>query len=375
MVVADSDPGPASVQQLSALEPDLAQAATTMASGHYQDGSVKSVFVRRPVADTGWSLLITVPAAGLLAPLNSGRLVPWIIFAALALLGMLVCWTTLRLLESRERRAAEQEVALQREHEVVVALQQLNEARTDFVGAVSHDLRTPLTSVMGYLELLQEGAAGPLEERQAEMVDAVARNSRRLANLVEDLLDAARLSPDSGYSSTELVDMAALLRRVWDATKDLAAGRKLLFELDIPCEGAVVVGQSARLERVLVNLLNNAVKFTDDGGLISLAARLEADTITVEVRDTGMGISAADQAQLFQPFFRAARSRDHIAGTGLGLAVVAGIVAQHSGTVEVVSVEDHGTTMRVRLPLAAVSTATPPGATPVVTVVTAATNS
>jgi signal transduction histidine kinase len=351
-VVASSQDDDGAIQLLSATQPDLARAAVIAERGHFQDRGHDSYFVRRPVAGTSWSLLVAVPSAGLFSPLDSGRSVPWIILAVSAFLAAVSSWMTLRLVEARERRATEQAAALDRERNLVATLQQLSQAKRDFVDGVSHDLRTPLTSITGFLEMLQDGDAGPLDEHQAEMVDAVARNAARLTRLVEDLLTSARLDSDMAQSEQEMVEVSPLLRNVWADIAGMSVGRSLTFDLQVPSSVGVVLGQAHLLERVILNLLSNATKFTPDGGTITMQATADGNTLTVEVKDTGIGLAPEDQARLFQPFFRAAPSRDEIAGTGLGLVVVAGIVDQHHGAIEVDSVLGAGTTVRLRLPLA-----------------------
>ena len=245
---------------------------------------------------------------------------------------------------SREEHIAQQEDAIRR-------LEDLDRIRSDFVSTVSHELRTPLTSVTGYAEMLADGDGGELNERQAQMVDAIDRNARRLLALVEDLLTASRIEAGVLTMARSQVDLGSVIQDAVVAVRDSAARRELEIAVDIPPELGRIWGDAPNLERVMLNLLSNAVKFSPQRGRVTVTVSAAGERVAIEVSDTGMGVPEAEQPKLFEPFFRASTARDAvIPGTGLGLTIVKSIVEAHGGSITFRSVLGEGTTFRVELP-------------------------
>jgi signal transduction histidine kinase len=251
-----------------------------------------------------------------------------------------------------ERRAtAEQrDQLLERERAQNERLRSLDRMKDEFVALVSHELRTPLTSIRGYLELVLDDVE-QLSSEHRGYLEIVDRNADRLVHLVSDLLllaqaDAGRLSFD--WTDVELVP---LLAQCVQAAQPAAeqAGVTLVFSSE-PLEP--VVGDPARVAQLLDNLISNAIKFTPAGGHVDVFVAASADSAVIEVSDTGFGIAAAEQEQLFQRFFRTRSANDMaIAGTGLGLSIAKAIVDAHGGLISVESAEHRGTTFRVELPV------------------------
>jgi signal transduction histidine kinase len=273
--------------------------------------------------------------------------------------------------EERNRRLVEQAVKLERSlasaHEArseaeaarrAMAqqnkrLRELDRLKDEFLSLVSHELRTPLTSIRGYLELALEEDGGELSPDQRRFLQAVQRNSSRLLRLVGDLLfvaqaDAGRLSLEQGK-----VDIAGLVAECVEAAQPAAREKEIVLSLSSSPVPALV-GDRGRLAQVLDNLVSNALKFTPEGGSVSVQTSSDGEHIAVVVTDTGIGIALEDQPRLFERFFRStAAAQQAIPGTGLGLAIVKAIVEAHSGRITVSSTEGYGTTFRVELPLAA----------------------
>ena len=252
-----------------------------------------------------------------------------------------------------ERRVAERELqaAYERERDMVVQLTQLDRNKADFMAMVSHELRTPLTSIIGYLDLLQAGHGGPLTQQQEEMLGVVDRNAHRLLELIEDIVTLDRL--ESGRVPLEQgpIDVARMIDQVVAAVAPLAAAREQRVTADVRRSSGTLVGDGSQLERVFLNLATNAVKFTPKGGVIDVVADGDADTATITVRDTGMGIPLDEQPRLFSRFFRSSSARAAaIPGTGLGLVIARSIVDSHGGMIDVVSNEGEGTVVSVTLP-------------------------
>ena len=247
--------------------------------------------------------------------------------------------------------------ALAKEREAVERLNDVDRAQTEFVSAVSHELRTPITSVLGYTQMLLRGSAGALSERQAGMLSRVEGNALRLQSLIEDVLSLSRIEGGTFDMQPQRVDLREVVQRAGEAVENLRVGRHLDWQVRLGDRPVDVQGDEDQLDRALINLLSNAIKFTPDGGSVSLTLDVtEADgdrpgEAVLSVRDTGIGIPADEQPQLFTRFFRASTAQHNaIPGTGLGLAIVQSIVDLHHGSVTVRSNPDTGTTVEVRLP-------------------------
>ena len=238
----------------------------------------------------------------------------------------------------------------EREQHLVARLQELDTAKTDFMSTVSHELRTPLTSIAGYVELLLDAEAGELDPPQRKMLEVIARNTRRLRELIEDMLMLSKIESGTFRTSRAPLDLAVVAEQAMAAIAPAAAktGVDLCTDVRTPLQ---LSADAEQLDRVLMNLLSNAVKFTPAGGTVTLAARREGDEVLIAVTDTGIGIPAGEQHSLFARFFRATNAIHRaIPGTGLGLAIVRTIVDNHGGHIEVRSAAGEGTTVTIRLP-------------------------
>jgi PAS domain S-box-containing protein len=252
-----------------------------------------------------------------------------------------------------DRKLAEAEAMrlLDREREHVEQLQVLDAMKDEFVASVSHELRTPLTSIKGYLELVLSGEAGELNDEQRGYLATVDRNSERLLRLVGDLLFVAQ--SDAGRLALILddVDLSMVVHESVESARPSAAAKQIRLELSAE-ELPAIQGDRARLAQLLDNLVSNALKFTPAGGTVTVSLSRDEDIALLEVRDTGFGISAAEQEQLFERFFRARTATDRaIQGTGLGLSIARTIAEGHGGKISFESVEGAGTAFRVELPL------------------------
>ena len=252
-----------------------------------------------------------------------------------------------------EREDAQQALLLTLEHQrtAVERLRELERVKGDFVSTVSHELRTPITSIIGYTELLVDGAVGELTLSQQEIIDRVDRNGRRLLLLVEDLLTLSQIEASVLKIEPVLTDLRAVVTRAHEAIAPKLDERSLEVSVLVPTQPVVHHGDPVQLERMVVNLLNNAVKFTPDGGRVELQLRALSQTTEIVISDTGLGIPADEQSKLFTRFFRSSTATERaIQGTGLGLTIVKAIVAMHGGRISVESAHQRGTTVTVSLP-------------------------
>jgi PAS domain S-box-containing protein len=241
--------------------------------------------------------------------------------------------------------------ALEKERLAVERMRQLDEAKNEFISTVSHELRTPVTSIVGYTEMLEDGSVVDPADEQRPLLESIGRNAERLIALCNDLLTLGGLDAGVTHWARETVDLATILATAEETVRPLAAGRDLTLTFTTEPEPILVLGDRVQLERVLVNLVGNAVKFTEDGGEIECRIEGHDDEAWLCVSDTGIGIPTDEQPQLFQRFFRSSTAQQRaIQGTGLGLSIVAAIVAAHGGRIDVRSAHLEGTTFTVRLP-------------------------
>jgi two-component system phosphate regulon sensor histidine kinase PhoR len=249
-------------------------------------------------------------------------------------------------------RALEHARLYEGEERHVAELQSLDQAKTRFLASSSHDLRTPLTNIIGNVEIIQDAEAGPVTATQASMLDAVSRNGRRLLSLIEDMLTISKIQLGVFTSDLRPVDLAHLVPEPVDLVMPSMADGEITFDVRAPRDGLMVNGDAGQLGRVLTNLLTNAVKYTPRGGRVTCTAGAQDDDAVLVVQDTGMGIPVDEQASLGTPFFRASNAvRREIQGSGLGLSIVRTVVGQHHGQLKFESVEGVGTTVTVRIPL------------------------
>lgn len=239
-----------------------------------------------------------------------------------------------------------------RQAEALERLQVVDTVKTEFVSTVSHELRTPVTSISGYAQLLLDPEVSELSEDQERMVSVVSRNADRLLNLIEDLLSLSRADAGDLSLPPGMVDLGSVLADVHGAMVSLAERRGLVLRLDCEAHTPKVPGNPDALERVVFNLLSNALKFTPDGGAVTVTLSRQDDAVVLAVRDTGIGVPVDDLPLVFDRFYRSPLATARaIQGTGLGLSVVRSTVELHGGTVAIASQVGEGTTVTVRLPL------------------------
>jgi signal transduction histidine kinase len=232
-------------------------------------------------------------------------------------------------------------------------VQEANRLKTEFVTVVTHELRSPLTSIAGYLDLLLEEEGHEGAEAREAYLQIVKRNTDRLLALINDLLDLARLEAGKLELKRVPLDLEGLIREVSGALRPQIEAKGQHLHLDLAAPLPVVAGDPERLTQVLLNLVSNAHKYTPQGGDITIATRAERAGVCIAVQDTGIGLSSEEQRQLFTKFFRAQQPLvREVGGTGLGLAIARALVELHGGTITVVSTPGQGSTFKVTLPVA-----------------------
>jgi signal transduction histidine kinase len=248
-----------------------------------------------------------------------------------------------RLFATERERAAELLRTLEKQRE-------LDHMRSEFIQNISHELRTPLAIVRGYAELLDSGELGVLPPEQQASVSVMARRSRMLSKMLDDLL--AILTAETGESARQPIDLGQLTDSLVVDFQAVAHQNNLTLAADLSPHLPLIQGDAVQLRRMLDNLLTNAVKFTPAGGQITIRLYAADEHVELEVSDTGIGIPAEKLPRIFDRFYQIDGSTTRrYGGVGLGLALVKEIVESHGGTVTVESEVGRGTTFRVTLPI------------------------
>jgi len=276
--------------------------------------------------------------------------------------------STMQVASVREnyRELAEKNEALKESYE---ELKQLDKLKSTFLATVSHELRTPLTSIIGYTEMLESGAAGALNGGQTEFLQTIRSKADELLGLISSLLDLGRLEAKNLELHHEAVDARALLSAIGSTIVPAANRRNVTLDIQVAEDTPKIWGDSVRLRQILLNLADNAVKFTGDGGTVTLSATegelhtggpsglgsaLFSSTrraVVLTVQDTGIGVEEGKLARIFDAFYQVdgGTTRAH-GGAGLGLSIVKQLVDGHEGEIEVTSTLGQGTLFTVTLP-------------------------
>jgi signal transduction histidine kinase len=265
----------------------------------------------------------------------------------LRLAGLIRALDRLRVTERQAR--AEAEGARRRLVEQNEQLREADRLKDEFVALISHDLRTPLTSIMGYVELTLED--GGLNDRQRRQLEVVDRNAHRLLRLVNDLLFVARLEAGELDLHPSELDLAAIAKQSVAEAEPRAVANGVTLSCAVESVPSVQ-GDRGRMFQLLDNLVSNAIKFTPEGGDVRISVAQANGTVRLEIADTGIGIPPDEQRRLFERFFRASTAAErHIPGTGLGLYIARAIVEAHGGSISVESEPGRGTAFRVDMPV------------------------
>jgi two-component system NtrC family sensor kinase len=230
----------------------------------------------------------------------------------------------------------------------ITHLKQLDRIKSEFVSAVSHDLRSPLTAILGYVELIPR--VGPVTDQQKEFIRRVRLSVDAITSLITDLLDLGRI--EAGFDTQkEPTNLPLVVRYTIEALQSGADTKQQKLVVNLPEALPPVHGNSVRLRQMASNLIENAIKYTPEGGTVRVNVLQDTDQLIFTVVDTGIGIPLVDQPYIFDKFYRAKSVPDDIVGTGLGLSIVKSIVENHGGRIWVDSKLDQGTTFVVVLPI------------------------
>jgi signal transduction histidine kinase len=244
--------------------------------------------------------------------------------------------------------------------QLYAAVQQANIAKSDFVSFVSHELKTPMTSIKGYAELLAAGAVGDINDAQSNFLSTIRTNVNRMSTLVSDLADVSRIEAGRIHLEFGSVSIAEIVDEVVSSTQAMIEEKEHELSLDIPDDLPLVWGDRNRLVQVLTNLVSNANKYTPDGGKIIIrASRSENEwdpegvpfVVHISVEDNGIGIKSADQKNIFRQYFRTDEGKETATGTGLGLNISRYLVEIQGGQIWFESIYQQGTTFHFTVPV------------------------
>lgn len=230
----------------------------------------------------------------------------------------------------------------------ITHIKRLDRIKSEFVGTVSHDLRSPLTAILGYVELIDR--VGPVNDIQRDFIRRVQSSVHNITALIDDLLNLGRI--ESGFDiHKEAVELSGIVNYVLEEIESRTLNKSLKVEKELPPAFPQFFGHPGQIRQMVENLVDNAVKYTPDGGKVRVRGWLEGNQILFQVSDTGLGIPALDLPHIFDKFYRAGNVPPTSTGTGLGLAIVRSIVESHHGRIWVDSIPGQGTTFTVVLPV------------------------
>lgn len=232
--------------------------------------------------------------------------------------------------------------------------EKLSRNQSEFMRIVSHDLRTPLTSMKGFASMLESGMVGEFNEQQAHFVDKILTGIGQMSSIVDNFQDAGRYDPETGFYEMERspCDVADMVTRIVNGQLLPAEKQNLKVRVKVNDNVPIISADVNMLERAIINLVDNAIKYTPDGGEVEVGVELVEEHVLISVRDDGLGISPENQKMLFERHVRIPR-KEHkrIKGSGLGLFIVRSVAQRHGGDAWVESVEGDGSTFFIKVPL------------------------
>jgi PAS domain S-box-containing protein len=257
-------------------------------------------------------------------------------------------------------RTAELEAEKERAERAVEEAREASRLKSEFLSTMSHELRTPMNAIIGYSHLLLDGLDGELTEQQAADIGQIARSADQLLGLIDDVLDLSKIEAGRMDLATESIDIGGVVRQVVDSLTPQASAKGIALEIDVVGRLGEIDADPKRIRQILLNLVSNAVKFTERGK-VTVAARALPGTVEVRVTDTGIGIEKEALTYIFDEFRQADGSTTRrFGGTGLGLAIARNLAQLHGGDIDVVSTVGIGSTFTLRLPARKRTDAAPP---------------
>ena len=246
-----------------------------------------------------------------------------------------------------KRKNAEEKIQQQN-----IQLKKLDELKTAFLNITSHELRTPMSAIKGYVQMLLRQTLGDINEEQKNSLDVILRNTNRLDGLIQDILDVSRLESGTMKFISGKTDIKTLVGQTAETMQPFAGRKEITISADIEEGVPNLIVDGERIKQVMMNLVSNAIKFSPDGSIVNVKARKEKNDVLFEVQDFGRGIPKDKQDRVFETFYQVDSGADRkFGGAGIGLAISRGIVISHGGKIWVESKEGKGSTFRFTLPV------------------------
>jgi two-component system, cell cycle sensor histidine kinase DivJ len=241
-----------------------------------------------------------------------------------------------------------------------------NAAKSRFLASIGHELRTPLNAIIGFSDLLRDDTLSPVETtRRQEYARIISQSGHHLLAVVNEILDMSRLETGNFELSLESVRLDGVIANCLDLLTLRADADGITFNIEVPADLPEIIADRRAVLQILINLVANAIKFSERGGTVIIRANVDSEQAAIEVADTGIGIAPEDLTRIGHPFFRGCHAGAGRGGSGLGLSIVKGLVDLHGGVLEVQSKRGSGTRMVVRLPVACTATNGHEGAIPI----------
>jgi signal transduction histidine kinase len=265
-------------------------------------------------------------------------------------------------LEEREERLAKQNEILAHQNRELehqrqqIQLQNLKlieatQLKSQFLATMSHELRTPINAITGFSQLLLRQRQNPLNSQQVDMVERILNNGKNLLALINDILDLSKIEAGRMELQLEEINLVQLVRITVEELRSLAEEKQLTLQVHAPLENLKIINDSTRLRQILVNLISNAIKFTEVGSVQVLVEEVSPEELAIAVHDTGIGISQKDLQHIFKEFWQVDQTTTRkYQGTGLGLAICQRLINMMSGTITVESKLGEGSTFRIEFP-------------------------
>jgi len=254
---------------------------------------------------------------------------------------------------SRRKQSMEQNENFQKTtEEQIIQLKKLDKIKSNFLSVTSHELRTPMSVIKGYIQMMLKGNLGTISNEQKKALEIVLRNSNQLDTLIQDILDISRLESGTMKFIPERTNVKNMLEQTIETMQSIADTKNIKISISLEKNTPDLIIDQERVKQVIVNLLNNAIKFSYEGSIITIFARKTADYVLFEIQDFGRGIPKDKQDKIFEIFYQVDSERDRkIGGVGLGLAISRGIILSHGGNIWVESEPGKGSTFRLTLPI------------------------
>jgi signal transduction histidine kinase len=254
---------------------------------------------------------------------------------------------------SRRKQSMEQNENFQKTtEEQIIQLKKLDKIKSNFLSVTSHELRTPMSVIKGYIQMMLKGNLGTISNEQKKALEIVLRNSNQLDTLIQDILDISRLESGTMKFIPERTNVKNMLEQTIETMQSIADTKNIKISISLEENTPDLIIDQERVKQVIVNLLNNAIKFSYEGSIITIFARKTADYVLFEIQDFGRGIPKDKQDKIFEIFYQVDSERDRkIGGVGLGLAISRGIILSHGGNIWVESEPGKGSTFRLTLPI------------------------